>query len=302
MSRRSATLAAWFIFAVTTAHLTAAEPHQIVDNIALWRNLSYRDGVSKACVLDLAMPKDQALAPRPVVVVIHGGGWIEGDKSSFSTVEGRVPGNILDFAARGFAAATINYRLSGEAPYPAALDDCRAAIVWLQSHAVEYRLDPKRIGVYGNSAGGHLALLLAMADPPMPGVLAAVSDSGPIDLVYGIEHQQLTTVIEKFMGGLPTGERLEQYRRASPSTYFERAEKLPPLMLIYGGRDEQVDVRTADEFVAALSRNGMKDLTYHRLADSGHCPHSLVRVPYLRRAVDDFFVRVLATPQAAATK
>jgi dipeptidyl aminopeptidase/acylaminoacyl peptidase len=121
-----------------------------------------------------------------------------------------------------------------------------------------------------------------------------VSDSGPIDLVYGIEHQQLTTVIEKFMGGPPTGDRLAQYRLASPSNYFERAEKLPPLMLIYGGRDEQVDVYTADEFVAALSRNGMKDVTYIRLADAGHCPHSLVRVPYLRGAVEEFFVRTLS--------
>ena len=94
---------------------------------------------------------------------IHGGGWLEGDKSSFSTAAVRTPGNIFDFAEHGLAAATMNYRLSGEATYPVALEDCQTAIAWLRAHADEFGLDPKRIGVYGNSAGGHLALLLAMA-------------------------------------------------------------------------------------------------------------------------------------------
>jgi acetyl esterase/lipase len=275
----------------------ASEPHAVVNGVALWHNLSYRDGVSKSCVLDLAMPKAEADTPRAAIVVVHGGGWIEGDKSSFSTVENRVPGNILDFAARGFVAATINYRLAGEAPYPAALEDCWAAIAWLRQHAAEYHLDPERVGAYGNSAGGHLALLLAMAEPPPAAsgqsrVRAAVSDSGPIDLVYGHEHNQLLVVIERFLGGPPRGILVEQYRRASPSTYVDDG-KLPPLMLIYGGQDEQVDVRTADALVAALGRSAKNDVTYHRLADAGHCPHSLVRVAYLRGAVEDFFVRVL---------
>lgn len=270
---------------------SAAEPHAVVGDVAVWQNLRYSE-TSKACTLDLAMPKARGDAPRPAIMVIHGGGWVEGDKSSFSTVEKRVPGNILDFAARGFVAETINYRLSGEAPYPAALEDCQAALAWLRAHRDEYHLDPTRIGVYGNSAGGHLALLLAMTDQPAR-VQAAVSDSGPIDLVYGHEHNQLIVVIEKFLGGPPTGDLLAEYRRASPSHQIEQNKKLPPLMLIYGAQDEQVDVRTADQFVAALGRSGRNDVTYFRLADAGHCPHSLVHVPYLRAAVEDFFVRVL---------
>ncbi|MGD9722770.1 MAG: alpha/beta hydrolase fold domain-containing protein [Pirellulales bacterium] len=280
-----------------------AEPHAVVGEAALWRNLAYSDA-SKSCVLDLALPLAKSERPRPAIVVIHGGGWLEGDKSSFSTPEVPTPGNIFDFARRGFVAATINYRLSGEAPYPAALTDCQQAILWLRAHAKEYGIDAQRIGAYGNSAGGHLALLVAMTDaePPQDGkvlarlslssrVQAAVSDSGPLDLVFGHEHNQLLTVIEKFLGGPPQGERLAQYRRASPSTYT--AEKLPPLLLIYGVEDEQVDVRTADQFVAALGAAGQRDVSYLRLAAVGHCPHSLVRVPYVRGVVEDFFVRVL---------
>ena len=108
------------------------------------------------------MKKDSGGETRPGIVVIHGGGWLEGDKSSFTSRTHGVPGNIEDFAALGFVAVAINYRLSGEAPYPAALEDCKCAVRWLRAHAGEYRLDPDRIGAYGNSAGGHLALLLGM--------------------------------------------------------------------------------------------------------------------------------------------
>ncbi len=128
-------------------------------------------------------------------MVIHGGGWIEGDKSSFASREHGVPGNIVDFAALGFVAVTINYRLAGEAPFPAALDDCKTAVRWLRAHARDYNVDPDHIGAFGNSAGGHLAMLLGMAgedanrggDGPHQDqsslVQAVVSDSGPIDLV-----------------------------------------------------------------------------------------------------------------------
>jgi acetyl esterase/lipase len=272
------------------------------DEVTVLANLRYREGSSPAWMLDLAMPRDRSGPPRAAVVVIHGGGWIEGDKSSFSTSEADRPANILGFAKLGFVAATINYRLAGEAPFPAALDDCRCAIRWLRAHADEYHVDPQRIAAYGNSAGGHLALLLGTmpetppaADEPHPKpssrVQAVVSDSGPIDLGWQYEHNELRTVVEKFMGGPPEGARKNAYERASPSQYA--AEKIPPLLLIYGEVDGQVNVRTADEFVAALSRAGHKDVTYLRLAGVDHCPHSLVRVPYCQTVLAEFLTRVL---------
>ena len=133
-----------------------------LNKVEVVQSLRYREGPSKQWTLDLALPKDSPGKPRPLIVVIHGGGWLEGDKSSFASREHGVPGNIVDFAAMGFVAATINYRLSGEAPYPAALQDCQTALRWLRAHAGEYHIDPNRVGAYGNSAGGHLALLLGM--------------------------------------------------------------------------------------------------------------------------------------------
>jgi acetyl esterase/lipase len=273
----------------------------VPDNVVLFSNLRYRDG-SRACVLDLALPKGRADRPRPAVVVIHGGGWIEGDKSSFDVQ--RTPGNIIDFAAAGFVAASVNYRLSGEAPFPAGLYDCQAAVRWLRAHAREYHLDPNRIGAYGNSAGGHLALLLGLLGPasgleerdgPFPaessGVEAVVSDSGPIDLVAEHKNGTIRTVIERFLGGPPDQKRLAVYQAASPINHL--AGKTPPLLLIYGEADNQVDARTADRLVAELSRRGRREISYFRLAGVGHCPHSLIRVPYLRPVVIEFFQRTL---------
>ena len=196
----------------------AAEP-PVPDDIVVHHNLSYRGGPSRQWKLDLAMKKDLPGRPRPGIVVIHGGGWIEGDKSSFASREHGVPGNIVDFAALGFVAATINYRLAAEAPFPAALEDCKNAVRWLRAHAKEYNLDPGRIGAYGNSAGGHLAMLLGMIDKDahLEGdgpyrdesslVQAVVSDSGPIDLLDQYRRGALRQVVERFMGGPPEGDR-----------------------------------------------------------------------------------------------
>src|SRR5437773_3017725 len=154
-----------FVFACWLAAVGfgfAADDRSTPDDVTVFHNLRYREGPSKSWVMDLAMKKDRSGKPRPGIVFIHGGGWIEGDKSSFTSRKHGVPSNIEDFAALGFVAATLNYRLAGEAPFPAALEDCQCAVRWLRAHARDYNLDPKHIGAYGNSAGGHLALLLGM--------------------------------------------------------------------------------------------------------------------------------------------
>jgi acetyl esterase/lipase len=286
----------------------AAQPAPAKD-VTILHNLRYREGPSKQWTMDLCMPKVTDGKPRPAIVVIHGGGWLEGDKSSFASRAHGVPGNIEDFAALGFVAATINYRMSGEACFPAALEDCQCAVRWLRAHAREYQIDPKYIGAYGNSAGGHLAMLLGMAgklgQPKVVApnqeqssrVQAVVSDSGPIDLIGQHQQNRLRHVVNQFMGGPPEGPRLESYRRASPLTQI--GADTSPLLLIYGGADEQVPVESADRFVAALGRAGLKDVTYHRLAFVDHCPHSLVRLPGMQKAVDEFFVRTLMHPETA---
>ncbi len=305
MCRNTATIRTSRIPAVKTIRLTylaiafwllTASVAAAVDDITVLHNLSYSDGVSKSCTLDLAVPTKNSSTPRPAILVIHGGGWLEGDKSSFVSPDHPMPGNILDFAKLGFVAAAINYRMSREAPFPAALEDCQSAVRWLRSHSQEYQIDTNHIGAYGNSAGGHLALLLGMIPEQNKGELssrvqAAVSDSGPVDLLFQQRQNQLRTVIEMFMGGPPEGEREALYRRASPANYV--SDKVAPLLLIYGVVDTQVDVATADQLVTALGRAGCKDVSYFRLAKVDHCPHSLIRIPYLQPVVEQFFLRTL---------
>jgi len=149
-----------------------------------------------------------------------------------------------------------------------------------------------------------LALMLGMIDPGVKleenapyaeqsaAVQSVVSDSGPIDLAYQYEHNQVRGGIELFLGGPPEGARLADYRLASPGTHI--SANTPPLMLIYGGADAQVGVETADRFVGQLEAAGLKDITYLRLGKVDHCPHSLIRVPWLQPAVIDFFTRTLA--------
>jgi acetyl esterase/lipase len=290
--------------------VSAADADGVPAGITVLHNLHYREGTDENCRLDLAMPHVSMGKLRPAIVVIHGGGWLEGDKSSFSTPANRPPGNILDFAGLGFVAITINYRLSGEAPFPAALNDCRCAVRWLRANAEKYKIDPNSIGAWGNSAGGHLALMLAMADTtsipedvgPYPEyssrVQAVVSDSGPVDLLYQYEHNEIPTAIAQFLGGAPHTAGAAAYEIASPIRHI--SPETPPVMLIYGGADTQVGVETADRFVIALSQAGLKDINYHRLGTVGHCPHSLIRVPWLVQSVNDFFLRTLQfRPDAA---
>jgi acetyl esterase/lipase len=289
--------------------MSAADEPPHASSVTIKNDITYREGPSKAWRLDLAYAKDTGGKPRPGIVVIHGGGWIEGDKSSFASRKHGVPGNIEEFAELGFVAVTINYRLSGEAPFPAALEDCKCAVRWLRAHAKDYNLDADHIGAYGNSAGGHLAMLLGLVgkdagfegDGPFrdqsSAVQAVVSDSGPVDLIYQIEQNRLKGVVSKFMGGGPEGERTALYKKASP--IHQIGKDAAPMLLIYGGADEQVPVESADSFIAALDRAGLKDVTYHRLAYVDHCPHSLVRIPWLKMVVNEFFVRTLLNPKTA---
>jgi acetyl esterase/lipase len=118
---------------ILIGHSPAADDRSTPADVTVMQNVRYREGPSKSWVMDVAMKKDTSGKPRPGIVLIHGGGWLEGDKSSFTFRKHGVPSNIEDLAALGFVAATINYRLSREAPFPAALEDCKCAVRWLRA-------------------------------------------------------------------------------------------------------------------------------------------------------------------------
>jgi len=131
------------------AALTLVLPGLARAQVTLHADLPYGDGHVRQRI-DLYIPTAPSARPRPVILWIHGGGWIGGDKAGFA-------GRASALAARGFASASTNYRLSGDAISPAQIHDCKAAIRFLRAIAATYNIDPLRIGVWGSSAGGHLA-------------------------------------------------------------------------------------------------------------------------------------------------
>jgi acetyl esterase/lipase len=116
------------------------------------RDLVYVEGGHERHKLDLYLP-EKAEGPLPLLIWVHGGGWQNGSKDG-------CPPLRAGYIERGYAVASINYRLSGHAVFPAQIEDCKAAIRWLRAHAKEYNLDAKRFGVWGSSAGGHLVALI----------------------------------------------------------------------------------------------------------------------------------------------
>lgn len=174
----------------------------------------------------------------PVVVQIYGGAWqrgAPGDNSGFASY----------LAARGYVVFAIDYRHAPRWRWPAQRDDVRAALAWVRAHAAEYDADASRIAVLGRSAGAHLAMVAAY-EPAAPPIRAVVSLYGPIDLAEGYRDPprpdplDVRGVLEAFIGGTPA-QLPAAYREASPISYATR--RLPPTLLVYGGRDHIVEPR-----------------------------------------------------------
>lgn len=170
--------------------------------------------------LDLYLPRTSE--PPPLVVIIHGGGWKKGSKESQRN-------QAVWFASRGYAVAAIQYRLSGEAKYPAAIEDCRAAVDWLTKQSAKYGYDPRRIAAWGGSAGAHLTALVATTHPD---VKAALVIAGPVDLM-GERVRQVTQDPEssyvQFLGGSQT-QKPKLYEQASPMTHV--SSTTPPVLFV----------------------------------------------------------------------
>jgi len=161
-------------------------PRPTTDGLNIHEDLVYARWGDRAMVLDLYLPKDHEKA-MPLVLFIHGGGWVRGSHRDYRPA-------AMAFAKRGFAAATVEYRLAGEAMFPAAIYDVKAAIRWLRANAKQYQLDPKRFGITGGSAGGNIAVLTAVT----------FGDSrfkGPHGFILFSPHQALALDhLERFFG------------------------------------------------------------------------------------------------------
>jgi acetyl esterase/lipase len=193
--------------------------------------------------------------PRPLVVIVHGGSWRNGDSTQLPSMAKRL-------AATGYAVAAINYRLAPAHPFPAAYDDLGAAVGYLREHAGELGVDPDRVALYGRSAGGHLALLAAYRWQA-PFVRAVVALYAPTDLRYSWEHPSNPRVLDTpgtlraFLGGGPDDSPAlsARYVEASPLG-FARPDS-PPTLLVHGGRDELVRPVHTERLAARLEALGV---------------------------------------------
>ncbi len=260
-------------------------------------DLVYRDG-NPMWKLDLAMPAAPSDKPRPAIVFVHGGGWRGGDKRAGYFLQG-----ALDYAAKGYVCVSVNYRLTGEAPFPACVQDVRCAVRWLRAHAKDYNLDPARIGGYGNSAGAHLVAHLALApatDPALDGDAPWAGHSAQLQAVCAAATPtDFTTSVGANAGRYtepgsllhgPAETLAERMRIASPVT-FVRADA-PPLLLIHGDTDGTVKPEQSLKLYAALKAAGAKDIALMMIHDIGHgvfMQHASITHP----AMEAFFARTL---------
>lgn len=255
-----------------------------------------------ALYLDVLAPDPRPVRPVPAVVYLHGGGWESGDRR----VALQPWINPL-LAGNGFVAVSVSYRLTGEAPFPAQIHDVKAAVRWLRANAAQFGVDPTRIGIWGDSAGAHLASLLALTDgvPDLDGdsgsagissaVQAVVARCTPTDFTDSrwIEDNE---VLRKLFGG-PLTERLELRRQASPVCHAHAAA--PPFLLVHGTADEVVPYRQATGLVEALGALGV-DVSLHTVPGGHHNLRQDVEEPWsdvpwidLGRQALEFFTKHL---------
>ncbi|MFE2218400.1 alpha/beta hydrolase fold domain-containing protein [Streptomyces canus] len=270
-------------------------------------------------LLDLHLPAAHpAGGPVPVVVFLHGGGWRTGSRARFGPAFEAWEVSPFDLlAAAGFAVASIDYRLSAEAVFPAQLHDGKAALRWVRGHAEALGLDAERVVLWGESAGGHLAALLGLtacrpeletapvAAGPCADVVGVVDWYGPADLrtMQGQSRPDAVTVPdaadsrEAQLIGAPVPDAPRLAAEASPVTYARAGA--PPFLLAYGTADRFVPSAQSEQFANALRASG-SEVTL-RLIDSAD--HLWAGLPDPRTVFDealDFALRVCA-PIAART-
>ncbi|MBA2682145.1 MAG: alpha/beta hydrolase [Ktedonobacteraceae bacterium] len=227
--------------------------------------------------LDMLCPFPLPTTPAAAIIYLHGGGWSAGERS-----EAMYPWLNPLLAAHGFITVSVTYRLSGQATFPAQIHDVKAAVRWLRANAEQYHIDPERIGVWGDSAGGHLAALLGLTadiailegncgSPEYSSrIQAVVTRSAPYNFLStgGLMINDASSPVTQLFGGT-VNEHKDHMRLASP--LFHVSSGAPPFQIVHGTLDETVPFEQAEQFVTALEAagNGIEFLpiqnVYHNL-------------------------------------
>jgi acetyl esterase/lipase len=232
-----------------------------------WLDIPYTS-LSPSQNLDIYLP-DDGDGPFPVIVYLHGGAFSIGDKRDIYVL------NVLKSIKRGYALVSVNYRLSGEATFPAGIQDVKAAIRWIRANGKKYQLDGDRIAVWGCSSGANYAAMICLTDnvaefedlslgnPEYPcNVQAAIDWFGPTDFLkmdeqaeengFGLtDHGEADSPESRYLGA-KISDVLLKVELANPMTYVH--EGMPPILIQHGRLDELVPVQQSMIFVEKLEK------------------------------------------------
>jgi len=270
----------------------APPPRKISDSVVLTRAVVYGSGGGKPLLMDTLKPKE-ASKPLAAIVFIHGGGWQSGSR------EQPLLGQLMPYAEAGFFCASIDYRLTGEAIYPAQIEDCKAAIRHLRANAKAYGIDPDRMAVWGSSAGGHLAALVGTTadiaelegsggNPGVSSRVAAVVDwFGPTDLGLSYAgHLSPASPEGKLLGGDFPNDK-DRIQRANPIAYASADD--PPFLILHGDADTVVPPLMGQRLHDALLAKGVSS-TYRLFPGE---KHGGFRDPVAGQMTREFLAKVL---------
>jgi acetyl esterase/lipase len=247
----------------------------IPDGVEVLHDVVIGKGGGRDLHAEVAYPKN-ATKPMPAVIYIHGGGWIGGSHKQSP---------VLALAQAGYFAASIEYRLSNEAKWPAQIEDCKLGVRWLRANAAKYNVDPERIGAWGASAGGHLvACLGTMADEKRyegdggyPGVSSAVQAVvdyfGPVDFTHPENYTPKAVTYTEKLFGVPYAADPALWKGGSPVFFVKAGD--PPVMMIHGGADDLVPLAQSQVLDEALAKAGVP----HELVVVKNAGHSFNPVP-----------------------
>ena len=251
-------------------------------------NVTYHVASGHENTLDLYLPNNPP-GPTPVLVYIHGGGWVGGTKE----------GNILrtlPYLQRGWAVINVEYRLGQVARAPAAVEDCLCALQWVARNAGQYNFDTARIVTSGSSAGGHLSLTTAIVPASaglnrecpgdVPDVAAIVNWYGITDVGDLIEGANMQSWAVRWLGGAE--DRYEIAKRVSPLTYVRAG--LPPVLTIHGDADALVPYQHAVDLHAGLTDAGVAN-ELHTVPGGGHGRFNTVQTIAVWATIDRFLAK-----------
>jgi len=273
----------------------AAEQKTDKQNVRVLQDVEYIPGGHERNKLDLYLPEkadsgDKESKKLPLIIWVHGGAWMGGDKKDCPAIR---------FVRKGYAVASINYRLSQHAIFPAQIEDCKAAVRFLRANADKYNLDPKRFGAWGASAGGHLVALLGTTGDvkefdkgenlKISSRVQAVCDYfGPTDFLKigefpsTIKHYDANSPESKLLGGA-IQENKEACRRANPITYVTRDD--PTFLMVHGDADPLVPHNQSQLLYDALQKVKV-EAKLHIVKGGGH---GGFKDPAIEKMVDEFF-------------